>query len=280
MNASVPVIRIDASSYYALQNGVWFVATSPAGPWAVATSVPSVLYTIPVNSPLHYVTYAYVYGTTPDVVYTGYTPGYLGTVVAPGPVVVYGTGYVYPDWAGTVWYPAPVTWGWSPFDVGFGIDDFTDFAFGFALGPYWGGHHGWGWHGGCCWGWHHGMPHVNVYNRWGDHVHLTRHPAMEHLGDIRGRRFGGADVYAGRDGHVYRRDGAGHWQEHTRGGNWAGLRGPAAEHEQWHQARELGQQRLGNFSRGFAAHAPGGFHGGMVAGGGFHGGGGHGGGHR
>ena len=278
-DASVPVIRVDASAYYALQNGVWFVATSPAGPWAVATSVPSVLYTIPVNSPLHYVTYAYVYGTTPDVVYTGYTPGYLGTVVAPGPVVVYGTGYVYPAWAGTVWYPAPVTWGWSPFDVGFGIDDFTDFAFG----PYWGGHHGWGWHGGCCWGWHHGMPHVNVYNRWGDHVHLTRHPAMEHLGDIRGRRVGGADVYAGRDGHVYRRDGAGHWQEHTGGGNWAGLRGPATEHEQWHQARELGQQRLGNFTRGFAAHAPGGgFHGGAVAGGGFHGGGGGhgGGGHR
>ena len=73
MNASVPVIRIDASSYYALQNGVWFVATSPAGPWAVATSVPSVIYTIPVNSPLHYVTYAYVYGTTPEVVYTGST---------------------------------------------------------------------------------------------------------------------------------------------------------------------------------------------------------------
>ena len=30
--------------------------------------------------------------------------------------------------------------------------------------------------------------------------------------------------------------GAGHWQEHSRGGGWAGLRGPAAEHEQWHQA--------------------------------------------
>src|SRR6266849_5312152 len=270
-NASVPVIRVDASAYYALQNGVWFVATSPAGPWAVATSVPSVIYTIPVNSPLHYVTYAYVYGTTPEVVYTGYTPGYLGTVVAPGPVVVYGTGYVYPAWVGTVRYPAPVTWGWSPFDVGFGIDVFTGFAFGFALGPYWGGHHGWGWHGGGGWGWHHGMPHVNVYNRLGDHGHLTRHPAMEHLGDIRGRRFGGADVYAGRDGHVYRRDGAGHWQEHTRGGNWAGLSGPATEHEQWHQARELGQQRLGNFTRGFAAHAPGGFHGGAFVGGGFHG---------
>src|SRR6266851_1413106 len=31
---------------------------------------------------------SYVYGSTADVVYTGYAPGYLGTVVAPGPVVV------------------------------------------------------------------------------------------------------------------------------------------------------------------------------------------------
>src|SRR5712692_9429864 len=70
VNASFPVIRVDATLYYALQNGVWFVASSPTGSWAVATSVPPVIYTIPASSPLHYVTYAYVYGSTPDVVYT------------------------------------------------------------------------------------------------------------------------------------------------------------------------------------------------------------------
>jgi hypothetical protein len=37
-----------------------------------------------------------LYGSTPDVVYTGYTPGYLATVVASGPSVVFGTGYAYP----------------------------------------------------------------------------------------------------------------------------------------------------------------------------------------
>src|SRR2546425_1177816 len=144
VNASFPVIRVDPTSYYALQNGVWFAASSLNGSWAVATSVPPVIYTIPASSPLHYVTYAYVYGSTPNVVYTGYTPGYLGTVVAPGPIVVYGTGYVYPGWAGTFWYPWPVTWGWGPFDLGFGVDVFTGFAFGFAVGPYLGWHHGWG----------------------------------------------------------------------------------------------------------------------------------------
>src|SRR6266446_5825525 len=128
VNASVPVIRVDASTYYALQNGVWFVNTAPAGAWTVATSVPPVIYTIPASSPLHYVTYAYVYGSTADVVYTGYAPGYLGTVVAPGPVVVDGTGYDYPDWAGAYWYPGP--WGWAdPFDLGFGFDGFGGFGF-------------------------------------------------------------------------------------------------------------------------------------------------------
>jgi hypothetical protein len=284
VNASVPVIAVDASTYYALQSGVWFVAGSPAGPWAVATSVPAVIYTIPASSPLHYVTYAYVYGSTPDVVYTGYTPGYLGTVVAPGPSVVFGTGYVYPSWVGALWFPAPVTWGWGPFDLGFGVDIFTGFEFGFAVGPYWGWHRGLGWHGGCCWGWHHGISHVNVYNYWGDHVHLFRHGPVGRL--VTGRRFG-VDVYAGRDGHVYRRDGRGHWQEFNRGGGWDGLRGPAAEHERSHQAREIGQHRLNGLNREGPAHGftgmpgRGGFAGGVHGGGGFHGGGAHGGGgHR
>src|SRR6266850_279600 len=158
VNASVPVIRVDASTYYALQNGVWFVDTSPTGPWTVATSVPPVIYTIPASSPLHYVTYVYVYGSTPDVVYTGHAPGYLGTVVAPGPVVVDGTGYDYPDWAGAYWYPGP--WGWDPFDLAFGFDGFGGFGFGFRhhfrdhrfshvnAFHHHGGFHGGGFHGG------------------------------------------------------------------------------------------------------------------------------------
>jgi hypothetical protein len=63
---------------------------------------------------LHYVTYAYVYDYTPQTVVVGYTPGYLGTVVAPTGVVVYGTGYFYPPvYAGALWYPPPVTYGFG-----------------------------------------------------------------------------------------------------------------------------------------------------------------------
>ena len=95
-NSATPIIEVDAQSWYACQNGVWYVATSVNGPWSVAASVPAVIYTIPPTSPLHYLTYVQVYGSTPDVVYEGYTPGYLGTMVADDGTVVYGTGYDYP----------------------------------------------------------------------------------------------------------------------------------------------------------------------------------------
>ena len=107
VNASLPVICVSAGSYYLVDNGVWFFSTSSQGPWTVAASVPAVIYTIPPGSPVHYVTYVYAYGSTPEVVYTGFTPGYYGTVVSPDNTVVYGAGYVYPAWAGAYWYPAP-----------------------------------------------------------------------------------------------------------------------------------------------------------------------------
>ena len=101
VNTSTPVIAVGSNNYYAVYNGVWFVATAARGPWVVATTVPGVIYSIPVSSPLHYVTYVRVYGSTPEVVYVGYTPGYYGTVVTSSNVVVYGTGWYYPPYVGS-----------------------------------------------------------------------------------------------------------------------------------------------------------------------------------
>jgi hypothetical protein len=134
-NSGTPIVKVDDHSWYACQDGVWFVATSVAGPWVPAASVPAVIYSIPTTSPLHYLTYVTVYGSTPDAVYEGYTPGYLGTEVADGGTVVYGTGYSYSPWIGAVWYGPPVTWGfgwdycWEPwcgwyYGFGFGWDYF------------------------------------------------------------------------------------------------------------------------------------------------------------
>ena len=107
INASVPVIQV-TNMYYALDQGVWFVASSPNGTWAVATEVPEVIYTIPPSSPLYYVTYVRIYDASDDEVETGYTPGYTGAYEDDG-TVVYGTGYDYEPWVGDEYYG----WGWS-----------------------------------------------------------------------------------------------------------------------------------------------------------------------
>lgn len=132
VNTVTPVVRVSANSYYACQNGVWFVSAGSLGPWAVATAVPAVIYTIPTTCPIHYVTYSYVYGFTPQVVYVGYTPGYMGTVVAPGGVVVYGTGYYYPPVVvGATYVSYPPTYGYgAAMALGAGVG----FAVGFAAG--------------------------------------------------------------------------------------------------------------------------------------------------
>ena len=113
------------SRYFVCESGVWYESTSATGPWSVAAEVPAVIYDIPASNPHHNVTYVKVYEVTPQVVYVGYTPGYLGSYPYGG-CVVYGTGWYYPGWYGAVYYPRPVTWGfravYSPYyGWGFGI---------------------------------------------------------------------------------------------------------------------------------------------------------------
>ncbi len=64
---------------YACANGVWFVAKTLKGPWAVADSIPAVIYSIPPGSSLYYVTWVRIYTATPEYVYVGYTSGYYGS---------------------------------------------------------------------------------------------------------------------------------------------------------------------------------------------------------
>jgi hypothetical protein len=104
------VIRA-GNAYYAVKTGIWFTAAQPAGPWAVATSVPASIYAIPPTSPIYYVTFVRIYGVTDKAVFEGYTPGYLGAYVSAGGTVVYGTGYEAKPWIGDAWYPAPATYG-------------------------------------------------------------------------------------------------------------------------------------------------------------------------
>ena len=129
-------------AYYAVDNAVWFKATNPKGPWVVADSIPrDEIAKIPPSVPVYPVTFVQIYGSTPEVVYVGYTPGYVGTYPYYG-VPVYGTGYTYPPYVGTVYYPYPVTYGvsatYNPY-TGYGMGTtfgtaFFAFSIGVAIG--------------------------------------------------------------------------------------------------------------------------------------------------
>ena len=109
-NTASQVLRIEGA-YYACDNAVWFRAQSPTGPWVIADSIPKdAIKEIPPSAPVYHVTYGNVYGSTSEVVYVGYTPGYVGTYPYYG-VPVYGTGWAYPPYMGGVYYPRPVTYG-------------------------------------------------------------------------------------------------------------------------------------------------------------------------
>ncbi|MET0543118.1 MAG: autotransporter [Variovorax sp.] len=197
-NTPTPIIRVSDGAYYAVENGVWFVSGSVRGPWSVARSVPAVVYSIPPSSPLYYVTFVRIYDVTPDTVYVGYSPGYMGTVVDPvSGVVVYGTGYVYDPWIGSVWYGPPVTYGYG---AAVAYTPWTGWAVAFGLGWAWGAATvatGWGWGpypywgpwaapvwGGAAWGPRGGVAawgpggwaaySGNIYSQWGARASVTR----------------------------------------------------------------------------------------------------------
>ena len=299
VNSPYPVIRVDASSWYALKDGVWFVGTSVTGPWAVAASVPEVIYTIPPSSPLHYVTYVYVFGATPQIVTVGYTPGYYGPVLAPTGVVVYGTGYVYPTvYVGAAWYPPPATYG---FGAGFFWGSVTGFAFGAAAGAIWGG--AWGHYGGYASYTSVHINNVNSYNRWSSNsVHtnaqrdynrqtgrLTPQQRQQAQRDEDRRNLQSKpatrpnDTFAGKDGSAYKRGSDGGWQQHgSSGWNKASLGGGGESKDsldRQQQARSYGSW-ADNMHRSAGGFGGGRFGGGGGFGGGHFGGGGRGGGRR
>ncbi len=152
-NSITPIIKVDYKTWYACQNGVWFTSNSLNGQWVVATSVPPVIYSIPPSSPLYYVTNVKIFDVVNETVMEGYTPGYMGTAVSPDNVVVYGTGYDYqPYMDDTMWYPAPITYGyaadptwtpWTGWAIGFGVGwalcaADVNWGWGWGPAPYWG----------------------------------------------------------------------------------------------------------------------------------------------
>lgn len=100
-------VFLAAGRYFCCFNGVWFTAVAPSGPWTLADQVPASIYTIPADSPFHYVTYVKVYEATPTTVVYGYTAGYSGATVAATGVVMFGLGI-----AAGIAIADDCCWGW------------------------------------------------------------------------------------------------------------------------------------------------------------------------
>jgi hypothetical protein len=259
VNTDAEVILADGR-YYACDQGVWYVADHPEGPWSVSDTRPLGVDDIQPDSPLYNVRYVYVFDATREWVYMGYLPGYVGCYPYYG-TVVYGAGYSYRPWRGRHhYYPRPTTWGFHPrynpwlSRWGFGLS----YGSGFLRV-------GMRWHSGPA-GQHHGPPMwfgpggyrrpwldsdmtllrtrrqdrtrvrpgdrapSNLYNR-PENVARVDREAMKIPQRLVTRVAPKQasvpnNVFAGKDGKVYQRDGMGNWKVNS-GHTWTPTKVPA-----------------------------------------------------
>jgi hypothetical protein len=167
INTESTVLYIN-TVYYVVDNGIWFESNTSQGPWIVSIKRPEEVEDIPPTSPVYNVKYVYIYDSTPEVVYVGYTPGYYHSYMYGG-VVVYGSGYYYQPWYGMYYYPRPVTYG-----------------FGVHYNPY----TGWGFSVGVSYGWMSMSFHSHAY--WGPCGYRQGYRHGYHNGYRRGYAAGNA----------------------------------------------------------------------------------------
>ncbi len=164
VNTATSVFK-KGTRFFALEEGVWYEADSPTGPWQVATATPPFLDQIPPSNPHYTARFVRVFDATDDTVTVGYTPGYTGSFVDRG-TVVFGTGFNYQPFAAeTVFIPFQATYGYAAvFDPYVGSWGFQPSYYrpdrwlapglvGYGLGlltgrAIWGrDYYGWGWWG-------------------------------------------------------------------------------------------------------------------------------------
>jgi hypothetical protein len=174
--ASQPLLMVDGK-VYCCDSGAWFTAPAVPGPWAACDNVPAAIYALPPSCPVYACTYVWVFGSTPDTVTYGFSPGYLGTYLRDG-TPVYGTGFTYATGTGPSYQPYPLTYG---FDAGYDsqtgtfappddpTDDYQYYGAVDVSPMYMGdeGWTGWGWCSGWDAGWGYGMNNWWGWSNWG-----------------------------------------------------------------------------------------------------------------
>lgn len=121
--------------YYLCFQAVWFMSTSPAGPWTTCDIVPKEIYSIPPSSPMYNVTYVTQTNATETTVESSTAAGYFGAFiigVGIGACIAYGTGWYYPPYMW--WGPGMIYPVWRPWPYAYGG--------GFVYNPWTGGFYG------------------------------------------------------------------------------------------------------------------------------------------
>ncbi len=252
-NTNKTVLKI-RDGYYCCDNAIWFVSNSPMGPWVVCDQVPEEVQNIPPESAAYNTKYVYVYESTPEVVYVGYTPAYIGCYPYYGSVV-YGTGWYYPPYVSPhYYYPRPCTWGFH-----MSYNSYSGWSFGMSWSTGWGsvsvgfgGYGGYPGYGGGWWGPpgyrpippggrpgygggggrvdHHGRD--NMYNRPSTQPAVadratrdrnspgaSRERPTASTRDAQPARGTANNVYTDKNGNVMRRENDGSWSQ-RQNGNW------------------------------------------------------------
>jgi hypothetical protein len=141
VNSPFPVFLVNGT-YFTCTKGIWYTSPDATGPWALATSVPQAIYSIPPSNPYYNVTYVTVENATPASVVDTYTAGYTGSYTAATGVLMFGAGMLTGAalWnSGNYYYPMPAYYS-------YGCGAVYDHAYGgyygsaqAVYGPYGGG---------------------------------------------------------------------------------------------------------------------------------------------
>jgi hypothetical protein len=296
-NTNDKVIKVGDVYYLCLQ-GVWFISTTPEGPWTTANSIPKEVYTIPPSSPVYNVTYVTQTTTSSGTVQSSYTAGYMGAFVVGvtvGAVICGGTGYYYPPYyyhppyGYPIYYPHPPAYGWAAYNphtgtyaqgvtaygpygaasVGRAYNPYTgtyaqgarvatpygSAAAGRAYNPYTGtaaatrqGSNPYGqWGGSVVAGQNQAIATQHVTNSQGTVARAQSTTgakavgANTNYGSAFAAKSSSGDMYAGKDGNVYKNTGDG-WQKYE-DGNWSSVDKPTGANAQQAQSARAGTQQ-------------------------------------
>ena len=262
VNSMASVIKTP-ERFYAVDQAIWFVADDAAGPWNVSDHIPQDVKKIPPTYPVYNMKFVYIYDYSENVVFTGYTGGYLGTFLYQG-ILCYGTGFKYKSWYGNSYIPRPSTYGYGTKKQ---EGKSPNISFHAAVGPWgpsmgvgFGGYpYGWGWGMGYGGFWPYGMYGYNMMNNVAYNQYYYSGQTDKVYADVveekpidlqniyKNRQEGILNtetvirndpmkpiilndsdlpnhLYADQNGNIYRQDEVGDWYE-QHGNNWRKIQG-------------------------------------------------------